>query len=694
VSGEVYEPRDHESVEVGDQARELGVPVDPPDRKPVFAQVVARTDNRKPIVPASLRSRDQRQMLYGWAVRLGLHTSAYHATRTPKYTAKVAWYAPRGAWRLGLRLTQWAVDWENWQVRQAAVRKQDVDQFIALVRVSRAPKRLLLVAVLAALVLVAGLLVYFVAPAYVQAPIVVFVVLTLARVGRPVGKPITDRVVTGPVFRKLTAEMTRKAIVATGKVKDPALITFPTDICRDGPGQRAIVDLPDGVVDTDVIDERDRLAGGFRMPKAQVWPATVPKAHPGLLEIWVADRPLDSLTPPAFPLLKAGQTDYFKAVPVGYDPRLRTQYWEFSQKNSLLAGIPGSGKSLDARVLILAAVLDPLVIPAAFELKGTGDYRCIKDMCPEGMYGSGADEATKQGMFDFLEWLEAECDRRGPLVEKYAQAGLNDTNNVNRAMAEKDPRLRPILAVLDEIQELFTDPELGKPAKARAISIVKRGRALGIHLIPATQRIDKESIPRGLSSNIALRACGAVTAYTECDMVLGTGAYNRGARPTEFETAVNDDPKDSGWVWRVGLGPMSPMRFYYISNKQAEQIAARAMKMREAVAPIDVAAVKVQAYNLLDDIHAVWPAGQDKAWSEVLLKGLTGLRPNVYGEWTTDTLAKALKGYLVTTAQTWGTDEDGKGANRRGISRADLLAAITSHREGQKARQTPEIEID
>jgi S-DNA-T family DNA segregation ATPase FtsK/SpoIIIE len=177
-------------------------------------------------------------------------------------------------------------------------------------------------------------------------------------------------------------------------------------------------------------------------------------------------------------------------------------------------------------------------------------------------------------------------------------------------------------------------------------------------------------------------------------MVLGTGAYSRGARPTEFETAVNDDPKDSGWVWRVGLGPMAPMRFYYISNKQAEQIADRAMRMREALDPVDVAAVKVQAYNLLDDIHAVWPAGQDKAWSEVLLKGLAGLRPQVYGEWTTDTLAKALKGYLVTTAQTWGTDEAGKGANRRGITRADLMAAITSQREGQKTRQAPEIEID
>jgi S-DNA-T family DNA segregation ATPase FtsK/SpoIIIE len=695
VSGEVYEQPDHESVEVGDQARELGVPVDPPDRKPVFADLVAWSDNRRPIIPAAWRSREQRGALYRWVVALGLHTSAYHLTRSPKYGAKVAWYAPRGAWRLTVKVGRWALDGNAWWAENEAIRRRDLDALFKAVKMSRAPLRLLLIGVLAGLAACSGTLTYFLAPTYVHAVVVVSAVLTLARVGRPVGKPITDRVVTGPVVRKLTGEITRKAIMATGKVKDEAEIKFPADICRDGPGQLAIVDLPDKVIATDIIDERDRLAAGFRLPKIQVWPGTVPKAHPGRLEIWVADRPLDALSPPQFPLLKAGQTDYFKAMPVGYDPRLRTQVWEFAQKNSLLAGIPGSGKSLDGRVLMLAAILDPLVIPAAFELKGTGDYRAIKPMCPEGMYGSGADQATKQAMFDFLLWLEDECDRRGPLVEKYAAMGLNDTNNVNRAMAEKDPRLRPLVAVLDEIQELFTDPELGKPAKVIAISIVKRGRALAIHLIPCTQRIDKESIPRGLSSNIALRACGAVTAYTECDMVLGTGAYSRGARPTEFETAVNDDPKDSGWVWRVGLGPMAPMRFYYISNKQAEQVAARAMRMRESVGLVDIsAAVRTQAYNLLDDIHAVWPAGQDKAWSEVLLKGLVGLRPNVYAEWTTDTLAKALKGYLVTTAQTWGTDEDGKGANRRGISRADLMAAITSYREGQKARQTPEIEID
>jgi S-DNA-T family DNA segregation ATPase FtsK/SpoIIIE len=626
------EPHDHESV-YDDGTRALGKPVDPPDRPPMFADIVARTDNRRPIVPATLRSRDQRRTLYRWAVRLGLHTSAYHVTRTPKYGLKVAWYAPRGAWRLTWRVGRWALDGHTLLMEQEAVRRRDLDGFLKTVRSSRAPRRLLLVGLItSAGTCVAGLG-YWLAPTYISAITVAFVVLTLARVGRPIGKPITDRVVVGEAFRKLTANMTRKALLATGTVKDPASVTFPVDIGRDGPGQTAIVDLPDGVIATDVIDKRDQLAGGFRLPKSQVWPSVMPDEHPGRLRIWVADRPVARMKQPAWPLLRQGTTDYFKPVPFGFDERLGLVDWTFPEKNSLFAGIPGSGKSLAVRVVVCAAVLDPLVVPVLFELKGTGDFDMFEPLCPDGLYGSGADRGTLQAAFDALGWLERECDRRGPLVKHWVAQGLNTENKVNRVMAEREPRLRPILAVFDEVQELFTDAEFKALAKARATSLIKRGRALGIHVVLATQRIDKESIPRGISSNMGVRFCMAVTAHTECDLVLGTGAYRRGARPTEFEPATGDDPKDSGWGWRTGLGPMAPARAAYLNNDAAKAIAARAIALRRGQDVPDVD--RAPAYNLLDDVRAVWPAGDGALWSELIVEALAAYRPEVYGDWIT-----------------------------------------------------------
>ncbi len=49
-------------------------------------------------------------------------------------------------------------------------------------------------------------------------------------------------------------------------------ITFPAPITRDGPGWRADVDLPYGVMVTDIMERRDKLASGLRRPLGCVWP--------------------------------------------------------------------------------------------------------------------------------------------------------------------------------------------------------------------------------------------------------------------------------------------------------------------------------------------------------------------------------------------------------------------------------------
>lgn len=71
-----------------------------------------------------------------------------------------------------------------------------------------------------------------------------------------------------------------------------------------------------------------------------------------------------------------------------------------------------------------------------------------------------------------------------------------------------------------------------------------------------------------------------------------------------------------------------------------------------------------------------------KLWNEAVVPRLAELRPAVYGEWTPEQLTAALKPYGIRTVQVWGTTEDGKGANRRGIRSADVLKAI-AERHGQ-----------
>ncbi len=59
------------------------------------------------------------------------------------------------------------------------------------------------------------------------------------------------------------------------------------------------------------------------------------------------------------------------------------------------------------------------------------------------------------------------------------------------------------------------------------------------------------------------------------------------------------------------------------------------------------------------------------------------LRPTVYAAWDVEQLTLALKPYGVRVGQVWGTDPTtGKGANRRGITRAHVESAIAK-RDGR-----------
>ena len=62
---------------------------------------------------------------------------------------------------------------------------------------------------------------------------------------------------------------------------------------------------------------------------------------------------------------------------------------------------------------------------------------------------------------------------------------------------------------------------------------------------------------------------------------------------------------------------------------------------------------------------------------DVVTRGPAQLRPEVYGRMTTEALTASLKPYGISTGhQVWGRLDDGTGANRRGLLRAEVLAAV------------------
>jgi S-DNA-T family DNA segregation ATPase FtsK/SpoIIIE len=661
-------PYDAETIDATPEP--VGSPVDPPARGTTFADILGRADERRPIVPASLRSRAGRRSLVILAAGFVTHGALFQLAHSPQYAGQAVFYSPRGLWRLLARAVWWArAEHGNFELRQRAAAAGDADTWLKLntrrMQESR-PRWFGLAAAVIALT-VAALLTYFMAPGWAKAALVVVLLMLMARVGRPVDKPIIKSAFNAARYVRLTAELTRKSLMTCmPAIKDAASIRFNKEIYRDGPGYTAEMSLPDGIIATDVIDRRDYLAAGFQLPVAQVWPEPVKGAHPGVLAIWVGDRPVDRMRAPKSPLLTCGKLDFFGQLPWGHDVRMRPVAWRLDERNSLFGGMPGTGKTVAARNVALAPAFDPLVRYLISELKGSGDFDPLEPLCADGLYVSGADEASKRQTLEMLRWLDAECDRRGPLIRKLAAKGLNTENKLNRAMAEREESLFPLLAIFDEIQELFTDPELGKEAKARSTSIVKRGRFCGIHKMMATQRIDKESVPRGISSNVSNRLCLGVPSHIETDLILGTGAYKRGARPTNFVPPADGDNPWAGWGYLAGRD--QPVQPDYIDNPTAAAVVARAMALRGGPGVVDLRHDPDR--DVLADVVKVFAhTGRPGLHWQKLAELLAAEMPALYAGVTAETVSA-----MVRAEEVPSVDVKAEGTTLKGCRRSDVEA--------------------
>lgn len=671
---------DHESVLVGRIV--TGPAVDPPDEPRSF-RPRGKAD-RRPVIPPGLASRAALAKTIRWAAgEAGYHTG-FHAVRLPKYAAKILLYAVPGALRVTVRLVRWASAEEgNWHLRQAAADRGDAGVWLALDarRQRQAKWRWTVLGTAAAAGTGAAFILAFAPLPHLPLwrLLAVSAAVTVAAVaGRPADKRITDRVSQGKAYRKLTAELVRRALLSvqlaginSAVAKDPSAITFPTEIHRDGPGHLAVVDLPYGVEAADVIARRGRLASGLRLPLDQVWPEPAP-GHTGRLALWVGHEPASQMRQPAWPLLRSGTADVFKPFPFATTPRMDTTDAAIAFRNWLFGGQPGSGKSWAMRLIVLAAALDVRVELRGYELKGVGDFAQVGQVCTE--YGNGNDDETLQACGDMFGWLYGEGQKRAKRIAHYASIGKAPENKVTPELASlPGSGLHPLVVFVDEIQELFLFGKTGKTAGETAEKCIKLFRALGIWLILGTQIPDRDSLPPGITRNINTRFCLSVADQVANDMILGTSMYKLGYRATVFEPVT-----EAGWGILAGIGKPGARRSFAIDNDQAAKVMARAADLRAAagVLPEHADGPARPVADVLADTAAVWPAGEDAAWNETLLERLVNLRPEVYGRWETSQLTAALSGYGVPVGQI-GRRIDGKTVNRRGPARADIIRAVT-----------------
>ncbi|RLV01336.1 cell division protein FtsK [Streptomyces griseocarneus] len=647
---------------------------------------------RRPVVPAWARSWQEAKAVGQGVVAYAWHLTAYHAVRTPWYGLRLALQAPHGAARFVGGTLRWVRDAEGDPVRASAVAAEDIGAYLRLSgqrdRRVRWRSAVAFAASLAGLVVAVAL--YVLAPQWLLLLCGAALTLVMGWLGQPADAPVIRRAVEIPKATKLTSDIVLRALGSLGiqainqaQSKGGDGFTFTAPITRDGPGWLAEGDLLYGVTVTDVADRREKLASGLRRPLGTVWPEPVPDEHTGRLRLWVGDQDMSRTKQPAWPLAKTGTVDLFKPVAWGTDQRGRWVEVTLMYVAGVIGAIPRMGKTFLLRQLLLIAALDPRAEIHSYDLKGTGEHDPVGNAVGY-RHRTGDDEEDFLYALADLRELQAELRRRTKVIRGLPRDICPESKVTTELASKRSLGLHPIVVGVDECQKWFEHPKYGKELEEICTDLVKRGPATGIVLLLSTQRPDDASIPKGISANASARWCLKVMSHIENDLVLGTGAYKRGVRATAFAWG------DKGICYFLGEGADARIvRAILIDGVAAEHIAQRARVMRERLGILAGYALGEQpeteaaiSYDLLADLLIAVPADKPKLWNEAAVASLADLRPDIYGEWTTEQLTAALKPYGIRTVQVWGTTEDGKGANRRGIRRADIVAAI-AERDGK-----------
>lgn len=647
-----------------------GGPVDPPDvPRTIFATVTSAEDaGQRPIVPGWLRNPHQRRTVAKVGVGLAVHKAAYHASRSPKYAAKLAVFAPVGLVRLVDRQLRWGWLTEQHGLRQAAATRGDAMEWQRLHVHARAVRkwRCSLLVAEAVAVLIAVILAVALAPRWALWTALAGVVLLSARAGAPAGHPLVDRVTLGQPFVKLTGEMVRGALCSIGiaRIKEPGDLVFPPPgIHRDGAGWLARVNLPAGVEATDVLERRARLSSALRLPVDQVWPSAGPE-HAGQVDLWVGYVPVSKMAPPRWGLTSGrARTSVFDVHEFGTDERQRPVATELFARNFLIGGVPGSGKSYAARTLAMIAALDPTCELKIAEFKGTADFGDLAHLC--STYTCGVDDEALAEGASMIAWGLAEAERRGRRIRAARERGEAPEGKVTPELAAKPGSgLHPVLILVDEAHELLCDKDVAEAAER----LIKRGRALGLIVVLATQIPDARSVPPNITRCVNMRWCLAVQDQVSNDMILGTGAYKRGITATAYRPG-----HDAGWGMFTGLTEPTAVRSHFPTPDVASAMVARATELRHGTA-VGTADDQAPARDVVADVIRVFATtGAKRLHREPLAQLLGDLWPETYSGISADTIAAKLKDAGVPTEQVRAGDDN---ANRAGFKIEALRAAI------------------
>lgn len=189
----------------------------------------------------------------------------------------------------------------------------------------------------------------------------------------------------------------------------------------------------------------------------------------------------------------------------------------------IIAGATGSGKSVCINTIVMSIVLNAkpneikllMVDPKKVELT---PYTRMPHMLAPVI-------TEPQGACCALQWLVKEMERRYELLK---MIGLRNIDSFNKRIADAEreaslrieipPKLHYIVAIIDELADLMMVSS--NDIETYIARIAQMARAVGIHLILATQRPSREVITGLIKANFPTRIAFKVSSRVNSQIIL------------------------------------------------------------------------------------------------------------------------------------------------------------------------------
>ena len=640
-----------------------------------YADTTGTSKKRQDIISEPFTRARLPETLGNWLGKTS-YQARFHGIRLPLYVPRLTWLAIRGTGVLSGRLSAWwgAADLRLLESQAVAAGRAGHGEAMRAHTEGKKTRgtRGRIVGVTAAVAVFALLALWRFAPHFVFIPLLAAGCWVLVRHGRPEGQPVFHPAILPDEFTVPTPEVITRAFASlgvdkiSGWIKEHGTMEWVSDVHRDGDGWGVDLNLPYGVTAKMIIQRRAQLASGLRRPLSAVWPEAVPDEHEGRLFLWIGRHDLARVKPPAYPLLKAGTCDIFQPAPFATIPRGTAVMVPLFETNVLIGAAPGNGKTSTVRDLGCNAALDVTADLWVHELAGKGDLAAFEQVAHR--YCSGLDDEAVEYAAMSVAKLRSELKKRSDIFKKIPKERRPD-GKLTRELALTDRRLRPVVAVWDEVQNMFLHPDFGADAAEDLAYVMRLGRAYGIIVILATQRPDKDCLPTQISGLVQTRFCMKVGDYLANDMILGTGAYKAGFSAVEFRQSV-----DAGLGWLRGTGDAQAVRTYYMDLNATAKVCARARIMRQAAGVLSGYALgedgDAAPRNVLGDVLSAFGPGESGLHWQVIADRLAARYADRWTGATAESVSAECRDLDVPSV----TVKVG-GAVLRGCRRADVEAA-------------------